>query len=63
MKKAYTTLFKIIQRIIYAFEMYPTKNPNVVTGVASTCYKDGTRDVYLGAIHPKELNRKKVKTK
>jgi hypothetical protein len=54
-------LIALTDRIIYAFQMYPTKNPNVVTGVSRTALPDGTINEYLGAILPSELKRNKVK--
>lgn len=60
-KQIYIKIFKAIERIIYAFQMYPTKNLNAVTGISRTAYPDGTVSEYLGAILPSELKRNKVK--
>jgi hypothetical protein len=65
MKIFYLSLFRLIaaitERLIYALGMYPTNNPNTVTGVIRTAYPDGSKHEYLGAIKPSELTRKKVK--
>ena len=70
MKTTYYKLFKtianIIDRILFAFKMYPTKNPNVSNWlydhrIKSTAYSDGTRHEYLGGIHISRINVKKVK--
>lgn len=68
MKKPYTKLFRLIagfiDRIVFAVEMYPTKNPNtIVCKIASTAYGDGTRVEYLNGCDIKDLNRPKVRAK
>jgi len=64
MKKPYIKLFKLLDRILYALEMFPTKNPNSLKcKIASTAYGDGTRIEYLNGIDIKDLNRTKVKAR
>jgi hypothetical protein len=64
MKKPYIKLFKLLDRILYALEMFPTKNPNtIVCRIASTAYGDGTRVEYLNGCDIKDLKRPKVTAK
>lgn len=70
MKAIYKTLFisiyKIIDRTLFAFKMFPTRNPTSPNWlyshrIASTAYPDGSRYEYVGSINIKDLKRKKVK--
>jgi hypothetical protein len=72
MKTTYTKLFrliaKILDRILFAFKMFPTKNPTTPNWlyshrIASTAYPDGTRYEYVGSININDLKRKKVTAK
>ena len=70
MKTTYKKLFiataTIIDRIVYAFKMYPTKNPNTQNWlykhrIASTAYPDGSKYEYINGISINDLGRKKVR--
>lgn len=60
------TIYKIIDRIVYAFRMYPTKNPNnwiYTHKIASSAYPDGSKHEYVNGCNINEINRNKVVSK
>lgn len=69
MKTTYNKLFRaianLIDRIVYAAQMFPTRNPTSPNWlyshrIASTAYPDGTRYEYLNGCHISQIKRKKV---
>ena len=55
----------LINRILFALQMFPTKNPNVTNWIydhriSSTAYPDGSRHIYLGGININRIKNKKV---
>lgn len=66
-KNLFTLIATIIDRIVFAFKMFPTKNPNTDKNwlythrIASSAYPDGSKYEYINGININELGRKKVK--
>lgn len=63
--KIFRTILKIVDRILFAFKMYTTKNTNsnwlYEHKIASSAYPNGDRFEYLNGININELGRKKIK--
>jgi len=57
------TIYKIIERIVFALKMFPTKNPNTDTNwlydhrIKSTAYPDGTRSEYFGGVNINRIRK------
>ena len=65
-KKLFSFLANLLDRILFAVQMFPTKNPNSYNWLydhrlKSTAYPDGTRIEYLTKVGPKDFHRNKVK--
>ena len=55
-------IYKILDRIVFAFKMYPTKNPNTTNWlydhrIKSTAYPDGSSVDYFGGIHINRIRK------
>ena len=58
MRKLFITF---IHRILFAFKMFPTKNPNVTNcKIQSTAYPDGSKHEYIYGCNIKDINKPKV---
>lgn len=65
MKNLKQAIYKMFDRILYALEMFPTKNQNGSNWlyehkIKSSAYPDGTHYEYLNGAHISEVKRNKV---
>ena len=65
--KLFITIANILDRIVFAFKMYLTKNHNTTKNwlythrITSTAYPDGSKYEYINGISINDLGRKKVR--